>query len=601
MIKEPKLKQKIIFKRYLAFLFLFYVSLLSATETGRLSLTFQNQSFKTSDQNNDYFSSLNSIYLNLWQSLGKGSSFNFSINYYFDRDISQVASYNLGIRQIPLGKFKMDVDFGTISYPLSSLPFFGSFNPTPYHGLKGGKITLTSYKTDLILFGGELYGNFGYQNEKSKIYGARTIFRPISRWTLGTGWMKILDIPSGNSFIRSTGDYDVFSVDSSLMAVKNLYLLGDFRYIYDQSSRNKNGFSAKTGTYYNGRKVSFEIFYNYISPNYPDLGSIFIQDHNGITIMGQYRPISWLSLFGGLDTFNEQLRNSLGQPPSGNFLTYRFGATLSSKTLPQFSFNYNKSIKEFTREGTDSDAGTNRETNFDMLFVSLSKQYHRFFWSIYYNRGNFTKAGEIAGNYSSDRIFLNLRWTYPTGHYIYFMGGLDQSDWLGTTLDNKNFNIQLGVNVRMASYLQFNIQGDYAADKYAARIGENRRWAFGGGIIYRFKPLKINCALRYQYAKSEVFLTNNGARYSHQVFFSINRDFNWGTGPSAVGRSGSGNNGTGKIKGSVFVDINQNDLQEQGEEGLADIYILIDNFQAARTDKNGRFTISAVHAGTHKI
>ncbi|RPJ57937.1 MAG: hypothetical protein EHM12_08625, partial [Dehalococcoidia bacterium] len=58
---------------------------------------------------------------------------------------------------------------------------------------------------------------------------------------------------------------------------------------------------------------------------------------------------------------------------------------------------------------------------------------------------------------------------------------------------------------------------------------------------------------------------------------------------------------TGKIKGCVFVDIDQNDLQEQGEEGLEGIYILVDNFQAARTDKNGRFTISSITAGPHQI
>lgn len=582
-------------------LFILYTPLLSANEMGRFSLTYQNQSYKTFDQNNEYVTTLNSIYLNLWQGLGKGSSFNFSINYYFDRGFSQVASYNLGLQAIPLGIFKMDVDFGTISYPLSSLPYFGSFNTTSYRGLKGGKISLRSDKTDLILFGGQLYNDFGYssQSEKSKIYGARAVFRPNRRWTMGTGWMKILDVPSGDA-LESTSDYDVFSLDSSVMAVKNLYLLGDFRYIFDQSKKNKDGYAVKTGTYYNAGKVSFEIFYNYVSPNYPTLGNIFFQDHKGFTIVGQYRLAPWLSLFGSLDTFNEQLKNILGQSLS-NFMTYRFGSTLSPKALPQFTASYNKSIKEYPKESS-AGSGSNKGTDFDMIFLSLSQNYKRFYWNIYFNRGTFNNQAEASWNYSLNRLFFNLRWSYPAGHYIYLTGDLNQTTWQATASDNKNMNIQLGANVTVSSYFQLNIQGDYSIDKYTAGTGENQRLGIGGGLIYRFKPLQINCSIRYQYAKNEVSLAGEPAKYSHQAFISITKDFKWGADTSGFGLRGTpGGHGTGKIKGCVFVDLNQNDLQDPGEDPLEDIYILVDNYTTVKTDKNGHFSLTSIPVGTHQI
>ncbi len=600
MIDKIKLNQNINLKRYLVFLFILFASLLSADERGRFSLTYQNQSFKTIDQNNDYVSTLNSIYLNLWQGLGKGSSFNFSLNYYFDRGLSQVASYNLGLQAVPLGKFKMDVDFGTISYPLSSLPYFGSFNPTAFRGLKGGKLSFRSDRTDLILFGGQLYSDFGYssQSEKSRIYGTRAIFRLNRRWTLGTGWMKILDMPSGD-FLESTNDYDVFSLDSSVMAVKNLYLLGDFRYIFAQNKKNKDGYAVKTGTYYNTGNVSFEIFYNYISPNYPNLGNIFFQDYKGVTIVGQYRLAPWLSLFGSLDTFNDQLKNVLGQSLS-NFMTYRFGSTLSPKALPQFTASYNKSIKEFPKE--ESDSSSHKGTDFNMIFLSLSQQYKRFYWNIYFNKGTFNNQGDAAWNYSVNRIFLNLRWSYPTGHYLYFTGDLNQTTWQATASNNKNMNIQLGANLTMSPYLQLNIQADYSIDKYTPGVGENQRLGIGGGFIYRFKPLQVNCSIRYQYAKMETSLTGEPAKYSHQAFISITKDFKWGGDTSGFGlRSTSGAHGTGKIKGCVFVDINQNDLQDPGEESLEDIYILVDNYRTVKTGKNGHFAVSSIPVGLHQI
>jgi hypothetical protein len=573
--------------------------LLWAGERGRLSLTYQNQGYRNYDQDNEYSSTLNSIYLNYWQGLGKGSSLNFSINYYFNRGSSEVTSYNLGLQDISLGKYKADFDFGTISYPLSGLPYFGSFNSAAYRGLKGGKITLRSEKSDFILFGGKLYSDFGYRNQSSRIYGARAIFRPNRRWTLGPGWMKILDMPSGD-FRESTGDYDVFSLDSSFMAAKNLYLLGDFRYVFDQSKNHEDGFSVKTGTYYNTGNLSFEIFYNYISPKFPNLGNIFFQGHKGVTIVGQYRLASWLSLFGSLDTFNEQPGNIPGKSP-GNFMTYRVGSTLSPRAIPQISAIYNKSIREFPREGAVGSA-SNGGTEFDMIFLSLSQQYRRFSWSIYYNRGNFDNPREKAGNYRLNRLSWNLRRSFPTGHYIYLTGDLDQTTWPTADPDNKNFNIQLGASLMVKPYLHLNIQGDYSIDKYSTAAGENRHLGFGGGVIYRLKPLQVNCSLRYQYGKMETALTGATVRYSHQVFLSITKDFQWGVdtfGLNLPGRSGVPR--TGKIKGRVFVDINQNDFQEQGEEGLEGIYILVDNYQAASTDKNGGFTLSPLPVGTHRI
>lgn len=600
---EIQLKRNISLKRCLTFLIIFAAPLLPVCETGRFSLTYQNQTFKTIEQNSDYVTTLNSIYLNLWQGLGKGSSFNFSINYYFDKGLSQVASYNLGLQAIPLGKFKMDVDFGTISYPLSSLPYFGSFNPTAYRGLKGGRITLRSDKTDLILFGGQLYNDFGFgsQKEKSKIYGARAVFRPNSRWTVGTGWMKIQDVPDDNpSAGGGTSDYDVFNLDTSIMTIKNLYLLGDFRYILDQSKTNKDGYAVKAGTYYNAGKVSFEIFYNYISPDYPTLGNIFFQDHKGVTIVGQYRLAPWVSLFGSLDTFNEQLKSILGKS-LGNFMTYRFGTTLSPKALPQFTASYNKSIKEYPGESS-ADSSANKGTDFDMIFLSLSHQYKRFYWNIYFNRGTFNNQGEAAWNYSLNRIFFNLRWSYLSGHYIYLSGDLNQTTYQATTADNKNMNIQLGAYVTMSNYFQFNIQGDYAIDKYTSATGENQRLGIGGGLIYRIKPLQMNCSLRYQYAKNELSLPGEPAKYSHQAFISITKDFKWGTDTSGLGLQGAPNaHGTGKIKGSVFVDINQNDIQDPGEDTLEDIPILVDNYQTVKSDKNGHFAVSSIPVGTHQI
>ena len=474
VIEKLKLKENI--GRYIFIFFFLAVSFLSSRETGRLSLTYQNQAFRTFAQNAEYYSTLNTLYLNLWQDFVNWGSLDFSINYYFNRELSQVASYNFGLQDIPLGKFRLDANFGYTSYPLSSLPHFGSFNPAGYRGLKGGKISLRSEKTDLFVFGGKIYGSFGYGSEESNVYGARAVFRPNRRWTLGTGWLKIMDLPSGSpdeNFV----DYDILSLDTSLRLKKNLYFLSDFRYVVNAGNKSDNGFFVKTGTYYNGTDLSFEIFYNYISPDFPYLGSIFIQDYRGITIVGQYRPVSWLSLFGSLDTFNRHLEYILENSVS-DYLTYRVGAIVSPKVLPQFSFSFNKSKKEIGIEGTGN-SNADSGTDFDMIFLSLSKYYKRFYWSFYYNHGNFRNVSDVSNNYTLNRFYLNIRRTYPVGHVIYLNGYLDKKTGHSPGIENKNFNIQLGGNLLLSSRLMLNAQVGYSVDEDAVSQEKNRQLGEG--------------------------------------------------------------------------------------------------------------------------
>lgn len=595
MIEKLKLKGNI--GRFILIFFILGVSFLSSRETGRLSLTYQNQGFRTFAQNAEYYSTLNSLYLNLWQDFVNWGSLDFSISYYFNRELRQVASYNLGLQDIPLGKFRLDADFGYTSYPLSSLQHFGSFNPASYRGLKGGKISLRSEKTDLFIFGGQIYGGFGYGSEESKVYGARAVFRPNQRWTLGTGWLKIMDLPSGSP-VESIADYDIFSLDTSLRLKKNLYFLSDFRYVVNTGKKSENGFFVKTGTYYNSADLSFEIFYNYISPDFPYLGSIFIQDYRGITIVGQYRPVSWLSLFGSLDTFNRHLEYILENAFS-DYMTYRLGAIVSPKVLPQFSFSFNKSKREIGIEGTGN-SNAHPGTDFDMIFFSLSKHHKRFYWSFYYNNGNFRNLSDVSNNYTLNRFYLNIRRTYPAGHVIYFNGYLDKRTGQSQAFENKNFNIQLGGNLLLSSRLMLNAQFSYSVDEDAVSQEKNRQLGVGGSINYRFKPLAINCALRYQYSRLKASLTESPLKYSHQFFFSITKDLKWGRDTAGIGLGGILSR-RGKIKGCVFVDLNQNDQKDPGEEGLEGINILLDRKKAAKTGKDGKFTLTSVPVGTHQV
>ena len=603
-------------KRFAYFILLYAAAALplflsaQSQEIGRLSLTYQGQFLQIlypGDTNKeDYSSFFNNIYLDFLHHFGKGGVLSFTINYYFSRESSRVSSYSLGVHEFPLGSFQLDVDLGYLSYPLSSLLHLGSFNPFTHRSLRGGKITLRSKKMDFIFFGGQDYNSPGSGGQNNRIYGTRAVFRPDEHWTIGAGWMKITNIEN-NPGDPVGMNYDIFSLDSSFRLGNGLYLLGDFRFIPGSNKNNKKGFSLKTGTYFHRRKLNFEIFYNYVSPGFPYTGSMLLQVRKGLTMRGQYQLNHWLSLFAGLDTYNEDLGDIIEDfDYFSDYMTFNGGALLSLKTLPHLSFSFSSSKRE-TGSGTAADQGS--ESDYDMIFLTLSRQYRRFHWSLYFNKGDFRSQYDITRNYSFNRFHVNLYRSYWNGSSIYFNGYLERKGGENRVFEDENLNIQVGSSLRLSSRLVLNLElsGNISKDKISGRI--NRQWGVGGIISYKFIPLGINCSLRYRYANardtaSEIAIDEyETGRYMHQVFFSISKDLSWGKGTSlakAMGLPGLFSR-KAKIKGCVFVDINQNRRKEPDEEGLEGIFILLDGRKTAKTNRAGNFTLPGITAGTHRV
>lgn len=57
----------------------------------------------------------------------------------------------------------------------------------------------------------------------------------------------------------------------------------------------------------------------------------------------------------------------------------------------------------------------------------------------------------------------------------------------------------------------------------------------------------------------------------------------------------------GQVNGLVYEDANGNLVFDQGDKGIADIPMLIDGKKAGRTDKNGKYQILGIGAGSHNV
>jgi len=72
-------------------------------------------------------------------------------------------------------------------------------------------------------------------------------------------------------------------------------------------------------------------------------------------------------------------------------------------------------------------------------------------------------------------------------------------------------------------------------------------------------------------------------------------------GSMAAPLGGNPGSGAGRVAGMVFLDANEDGRFAAGEQGAANVTVVLDGRYSTRTDAQGRFEFPAVAAGTHRI
>jgi hypothetical protein len=72
-------------------------------------------------------------------------------------------------------------------------------------------------------------------------------------------------------------------------------------------------------------------------------------------------------------------------------------------------------------------------------------------------------------------------------------------------------------------------------------------------------------------------------------------------GSLSVPLGGGPGSGSGRLSGVVFLDANESGRFEAGEQGAANVTVVLDGRYAVRTDAQGRYEFPAVAAGRHRI
>jgi hypothetical protein len=89
------------------------------------------------------------------------------------------------------------------------------------------------------------------------------------------------------------------------------------------------------------------------------------------------------------------------------------------------------------------------------------------------------------------------------------------------------------------------------------------------------------------------------AQRDRGAFLSLRYDF--AAGSYAVPLGGRPGGGSGRVRGTIYLDANDNGRMDAGESGAPNLTVVLDGRFSVRTDAQGRFEFSVVGPGTHVL
>lgn len=179
--------------------------------------------------------------------------------------------------------------------------------------------------------------------------------------------------------------------------------------------------------------------------------------------------------------------------------------------------------------------------------------------------------------YARDRS-SGVAHTYPTA-------GVQFRYWFDSTL-------YLGGDLRYTSqsgglYTSRGLSGSLSAEK---EIGNG--WRVGMAV-------NLNQA-RFAVQQTSLFTPQVSRTNDKSAYVYLRWEGSKGSSYQPAGMA-TGYAGAGSVRGQVFFDANRDGAQQSGENGVANVEVLLDNRYRAVTDRDGRFEFPMVVTGRHQL
>lgn len=483
----------------------------------------------------------------------------------------------------------------------------------------------SALSNNVALFGDTF--NYGYTQPLKFVYGGKFRVGLSEQLTVGVNYAKdyiirqpsklFLDRLDGLSTARfyrtgRSSSGSIISFDMDYVPRNDLHISSEIGYskasskvdpAFDPDGTDFGGF---IGIDYTRPNYSFRAKAFSYGPDFYSPGSSGLMDRRGVEIGSSWK-MGPVSFYGDIARYNSNLDNYF---EGGRSTVFDYNLYASSK-IDEYS-----DIRLGVRSmGASNAFYTDRDTTYDVtinrklsgkanLTINYAKTIRK------------TKNPYTDGTTKTSNNRINAELNYDAGkigiirlaHEMMMLDPMERlimaevdTSYYQQPIYSKNIRLSLDRSSRPIKGFTFspNVGYRYGGDNKGLNFGMNLGYMFRSG-----RQIMLNYAYNSSFGRFMPGALSFGGSRSHSLSFNFVDTLGFG-----LPRGMKTNNNyqspfdanTGIIKGTVYLDLNQNGIKDPNEEGISDIDINFQNLFDVTTDKNGNFIAANIPNGIRKV
>jgi hypothetical protein len=227
-------------------------------------------------------------------------------------------------------------------------------------------------------------------------------------------------------------------------------------------------------------------------------------------------------------------------------------------------------------------------------------------WPLLVNRSQLNRAEQ--GERKETALTFNQTWNVPAGTRLNTTVGVG---WYRFDTSNSGNQAQLAIygggDIARNLSLDLNLQWGRWYGEEQQPTSTTGSVVLGWSILPRLRLIatayRSQSTLRLPLTISSPLdpVVPTGTRNFNDTGLFLTLRFETRAGSLAAPLGGMPGTGAGRVSGTVFLDANESGRLDAGEQGAANVTVILDGRYSARTDAQGRFEFPAVAAGRHVI
>jgi hypothetical protein len=508
----------------------------------------------------------------------------------------QQAYGRLSLKEYRWGRGVLEASAGDQSFQLSLLPvrFTNFFYPEQY--FRGFSLQYAHPYVQVMTLGGEVTISRGLMGETFRglgegLYGMLLRLQPWERWNLESGFF-LTDNEKDYTGTLVTRQNGVYRLASQFRVWSQLYTAGEFMQSFSETPADKEqqDVAYRAGGLWKGEKLLLEANYRDIGPQFHLINQIYQPDQavRGYYLGGDARPWPFISLFGSYDSARNNLITSLPGRSINETELRSAGFRFYRQPWPIFYWRYYESNlttrSDFPVVVRGQTQGQYGELSKRIKFLDFYSRYEHF---------EFKDQIDPANSYRKDAPLLGVR-GYHQKFSWYVEGEYDRFSPVsaGAGFEGPYLKIGGDYSVTQDLFLSGEVSYRTQSHRYGGQFTVN--WQLPRGVaLQAFGRLEKGNTGVGDFINS--YSTNS-------VMVRLVKTLSWGKKAGVAGlKPGQEWLGSGSIEGWVFNDINVNQALDQGEEGVEEIKVRLEDASEVATDRRGYYKFAAVAAGKHVV